>query len=138
MAAIRLQRGLSQATVARRASVDPSYLSRLENGKMHPTVRTAARVAAALRVSPGELLDGSLPEQKGKPCPVTVGGDCLLDLIATGSELRNAHGIESYTPRQLCLFRRFGAMLQQSSPRLLTALEGLVAEMLERGTVSQP
>lgn len=47
--AIRHQRGLSQATVARRVGVDPSYLSRIENEKVHPTVGTAVRIAVALR-----------------------------------------------------------------------------------------
>ncbi len=67
MLATRLQRGLSQDAVARRAGLDPSYLCRIEGGKVNPTVRTVVRVAEGLRVSPNELLRPSPADEKAKP-----------------------------------------------------------------------
>lgn len=40
--------GLTQAEVARRAHIRPETLSRLENGRGNPTVRTVARILRAI------------------------------------------------------------------------------------------
>ena len=46
-----------------------------------------------------------------------------MDLIVVDAEHRDTDGVE-----------RFAAVLQQSSPSLLTTLEGLLAELVERDT----
>lgn len=46
--ALRQGKGLSAKETARRAGLSPSYLSRLENGHLSPTVTTLTRVAQAL------------------------------------------------------------------------------------------
>jgi transcriptional regulator with XRE-family HTH domain len=132
MAARRLQRGLSQSAVARRARVDPSYLSRIETGKVHPTVRTAMRIAEALRTDLQELLQPSPPDRKDTPCPVSPSGHCLLDLIHTGSGSRQGAYPETVSPQQLRLLRRLTELVQHGSPKLLTALEVLLGQLLER------
>ncbi|MQA82025.1 MAG: cupin domain-containing protein [Streptosporangiales bacterium] len=45
---LRQARGLSARQVARQAGVSPAYLSRLENGKVSPTVSTLTRVVLAM------------------------------------------------------------------------------------------
>ena len=50
MRAIRRERGVAGVELARRAGVSPSYLSRLENGHLSPTVSTLTRIMAALGV----------------------------------------------------------------------------------------
>ena len=135
IAACRVRRGLSQAVVSRRAGIDPSYLSRIENQKVQPTVRTALRIAEAMRVPLGELLEPSPAEQKGQPCPVSIGGSCLLDLIDTGPRARGKRhaGAETYSPEQIRLLRRLTALVQQTSPKTLKALEVLLGEIVEGG-----
>lgn len=130
IAAFRKQQGLSQGIISQRTGIDPSYLSRLEKGRVHPTVRTAMRIADALRVSLDEILGPSPPEKRNKSCPVSISGTCLLDLLDTGP----VPGIESsererYTPRQLRLLRRFTHLIHGSPPELFKALEVLVQEM---------
>ena len=132
--AIRLQRGLSQQVISRRSGIDPSYLSRVETGKIHPTVRTAQRIATALRMSLAELLARSPPDRKDRPCPVSAGGRCLMDLIDIGSEHGPDASPESYSPRQLRLIRRFTSVVQRRDPKLLAALEVIVGEMLDDRT----
>jgi transcriptional regulator with XRE-family HTH domain len=85
VAALRVQRGFSQGAVSRRAGIHPSYLSRIETGKVHPTVRTATRIAGAMRISLNDLL-GPTPAEKDHPCPVTVNGQCLVDLMDSRKE----------------------------------------------------
>lgn len=128
----RLHRGLSQTTVARRSGIDPSYLSRIETGKVHPTVRTALRIATAMKMPLADLLGPSPPEIKEMPCPISSSGRCLMDLISTGMEGDGHPGeVEHYTPRQLRLLRRFLTLLQRSNPALLRSLEVLFAEILQ-------
>lgn len=86
----RLHRRLSQAAVSRRAGIHPSYLSRIETGRVHPTVRTAARIAAALKVSLDDLLGPTPPERRNQPCPVSPDGQCILDQIDTKSEAKRS------------------------------------------------
>lgn len=53
---LRLERKLSQEDLAFEAGVEQSYISSLECGVRNPTVRTIARLASALNVSPDRLL----------------------------------------------------------------------------------
>lgn len=51
----RMQRGFSQADLAKRAGISVSYLSMLENSKRDPTISTVQKIANALGV-PIEIL----------------------------------------------------------------------------------
>ena len=123
IAATRAQRGLTQGLVARRAGTDPSYLSRIETGKVHPTVRTALRIAAALRISLDDLLGPSPPEFQGRDCPVSPSGHCLMDLIDTHAPDAVSTEPDKFTPRQLRLLSRFSRVVQHADRTLLRALE---------------
>lgn len=57
----RVARGLSQAALAERAGIFRPNLIDLESGKRDCTLKTLERLARALEISPGRLLD-SLPE----------------------------------------------------------------------------
>jgi transcriptional regulator with XRE-family HTH domain len=48
---------LTQEQVAERCGVHPTEVSRIEAGKRDPRVSTVRRLAKALEVRPGELLD---------------------------------------------------------------------------------
>jgi len=50
--------GLSQEAVAAAATMDQSQYSRIERGRVDPSIRTLTRVARALRTTPSELLRG--------------------------------------------------------------------------------
>jgi transcriptional regulator with XRE-family HTH domain len=49
---------MSQSELARRAQVDRAYLVGIEQGKRNITIRHLARLARALKTTPGSLLDG--------------------------------------------------------------------------------
>jgi len=55
--AIREERGLSQAVIARKAGVPKATWSTLESGGANPTLAVLVKVAAALEVSLGELVE---------------------------------------------------------------------------------
>ncbi len=54
----RMQRGITQWELARRAGMPESKLSRVENGRIPLTPELAARLARELGVSPDEILSG--------------------------------------------------------------------------------
>ena len=133
LAATRIQAGLSQNAVAHRAGLAASYLSRIETGKIQPTVPTANKIAAALRVSLGELL-GPRPAKLGNQgCPVSANGTCMLDLMDPKWEFRRHGREERYSPRQLRLLRRFTALVREGQPEVLRGVELLVGSLLEGG-----
>lgn len=55
--AARKRRGLSQEQLALEADMKRSYVSDLERGTRNPTVAALGRLAAALGVEPGSLLE---------------------------------------------------------------------------------
>src|SRR3972149_1816199 len=112
IAGARHQRRLSQTTVSKRAGIHPSYLSRIERGKVHPTVRTAMRLAAALRISLNDLLGPSPTTQMDQPCPVSASGRCLMDLLDAGADSGRGGDGEIYSAQQLRLMRKLMALLR--------------------------
>ena len=58
---LRLERGLTQEQLAEGADVHPTFISNLERGYSAPTLHTLLRLATALEVRPGELVDGLKP-----------------------------------------------------------------------------
>jgi len=53
----RQQAGLSQDELADRMDVSTPYISMLESGKRYPSIEMLIRVANALEVQPGAILD---------------------------------------------------------------------------------
>ena len=137
VSAHRSQLGLSQTVIAKRAGLAASYLSRIENGKIFPTVPTAQKIATALRVPLSELLGPTPSERKKKGCPVTAKGVCLIDLIDPKWGFESRGRAERYTPRQIRLMRRFTALVRKGSPELLKGLEVVVTGLLEPGKRKQ-
>ena len=130
LAVTRGQRGLSQSAVAYRAGLAPSYLSRIETGKIQPTVPTAQKIAGALRIPLSDLLAPTPAERKGHGCPVTARGTCLIDLIDPKGEIHTGASGEHYSPRQIRLLRRFTTLLREGSPELLRGLDRVVVGLL--------
>ncbi len=54
----RRVKGWTQEDLAHHAGLDFSYLNQLENGKRNPSLSTLYKIAAALGVSPKDLLPG--------------------------------------------------------------------------------
>ncbi|MFT4188751.1 MAG: helix-turn-helix transcriptional regulator [Aeromicrobium sp.] len=63
----RVRQGLTQDEVAVRTSIDSSNIRAYEHGRAMPSVFTLVRIAQALDVPAGDLLDGLTPEQFTTP-----------------------------------------------------------------------
>ncbi len=55
--ALRAKWGLSQEALAKKAGISREYLARLEAGQHDPPLSTLTRLAKALRVKVGDLLE---------------------------------------------------------------------------------
>jgi len=127
LAAARMQRGLTQGELARAAGLAPSYLSRLENGKVQPTFKKVMHIVDVLGADVTELVG---PSPRGGryrgPCPVTTGGRCLVDLIS----IEPGADPERYSPREVRLIRRFARWLKHRPPNRARAMEILLDDLL--------
>ena len=130
LAAARLQRGRTQAEVARSAGIAPSYLSRVETGKIQPTFRTLNRIASAMGMHFDELeafeTEG---HARGVRCPISERGDCMLDMIHAGGEMDPQSAAEFYTPRQVKLLRRFAHWLRSVPADRIYAMEIMLEDL---------
>lgn len=54
---LRAERGWSQVDLAERSGVSREYIARIETVKQEPTIGVLEKLARALRVKPGELLE---------------------------------------------------------------------------------
>jgi transcriptional regulator with XRE-family HTH domain len=66
----RLSRGLTQRALAARAGIGEKYLSRIERGRVTPSLLVALELTAALGVSLAELL--ATPPVGALPAPVAI------------------------------------------------------------------
>jgi transcriptional regulator with XRE-family HTH domain len=55
--AIRLKKKLSQGDIARTLGVHPAYISQIERGERNPTLANIEKIAGALGVSIGKLVN---------------------------------------------------------------------------------
>lgn len=58
IALLRRDRGMSQLELAIESGVSKSYISDLERGKRNPSALTLRRIALALKIDPGKILEG--------------------------------------------------------------------------------
>ena len=54
---LRTQSGLTQVAVAKKVRITQAYIALLEKGKQNPTLDVLERLAKALKVTVGELVE---------------------------------------------------------------------------------
>lgn len=64
---LRTGRGWSQEAVGARASLEPTYVSRVERGQENVTVQTLGKLAVVLEVHVSELLAPAAPDTQAPP-----------------------------------------------------------------------
>ena len=64
---LRRAKELSQESLADTASINASHLSAIERGTKIPTLTTVYRLADALKVTAGELVDGASFSRRDDP-----------------------------------------------------------------------
>lgn len=103
---IRIEKGLSQGDIERRTGLLRSYLSRVENGHTVPSLDTLSKIAEALDVSVGNLID----QPEG-------------EVAKTASTLTDKGQLRFWN-----LMRRYAPMIEERQRRLLVGLARKMAE----------
>jgi transcriptional regulator with XRE-family HTH domain len=133
LAALRAQRGVSQGMVARHAEIAPSYLSRIETGRVQPSLPMLMRILDALHA---DLTDLRSPGGEKRPptaaCPVSGRGVCLLELVRREAEVARAEGREVYSIREVHLLHDLAAWMRKAAPERVRAIEMLIGELIDK------
>lgn len=134
---IRRQRNMTQRDVSDRAGLATSYLSRIENGHIQPTMGTLSRVAEALGVPMASLFrigaEGSLA--KAHKCPVSSSGDCIGELLRSthGKKPKpSKRGSVHYGKQELHLLRMTEYLALHGTQEIRRALAVVLESMIER------
>ena len=138
---IRMQSKKTQQEVAESSGVAISYLSRLENDRIAPTVRTLGKIASALRIPMSSLFDEEEALEAADSCPVSLSGSCILDQVFAGRGQKPKTNVESYSPQQLKALRLCNFLIHTQDKdllrTLLTMLESLLVLNESRSTATK-
>ncbi len=122
---IRLRSGKTQREVCQGTGLAVSYLSRLENGRINPSIQTLQRLARSLKVPISSFFDADPVLEQGDRCPVSLDGSCILDQIFV-SVGRPLEGREAYTREQLELLRLCNYLLHSGNKKIRVTLRTLL------------
>ena len=106
-----------------------SYLSRVENDRINPSVRTVAAIADALGVEVATLFGGTSRLEPGDRCPVSLSGKCILEAHHAVPGRANDN-CETYTAEHLRLLRDCNILLHQGNREVVTTLRTVVRSLL--------
>ncbi|MFQ5737564.1 MAG: helix-turn-helix domain-containing protein [Acidobacteriota bacterium] len=132
---LRLESNMTQRDVSKLTGIAVSYLSRLENDWVVPTVRTLNKISDALQAPLPSFFDSEPVLESGDRCPVSLSGRCILDQLHVGRGRRPKIAVESYSPQQLEVLRLCNFLLHTGERDILTTLSTIM-ESLARVTGS--
>jgi transcriptional regulator with XRE-family HTH domain len=125
---LRQARRLTQRELARRTGLAVPFLSRVENDRAEPSVRTLERLAAGLEVTLGDLIDTHAGPLR-TVCPVSHSGRCVAELVLRPGPRSQVRG-EAYTPRQVQVLRLANYLVQFGTGEVQASLELVMRAML--------
>ena len=126
---LRLEANRTQREISEQSGLAVSYLSRLENGRITPTIPTLTKIAQALNVNVTAFFGQESALESSDRCPVSTSGRCVLDQLLVGRGRKPDTKWEGYTPQQLELLRLCDYLIHSGDREVLTSL-GTVMEAL--------
>ncbi len=129
---IRVDQGLTQSEVGKRAGLTVSYLSRIENGRVQPTTTTLEKIAKALQVPLSRIFAVPVEDpEPGHHCPISSSGQCVGTLIRRGHSDPGS-GVLPYTEDELQLLRMADFLIQKGSPEVRKCLGTLLKALVDQ------
>lgn len=127
---LRLESRKTQRELADKTGLAISYLSRLENGHVNPSVGTLAKISEAFGVELASFFDGEAVLEAGDRCPVSLSGQCILDQPFVNRGTKPKSGLECYSTQQLKALRMCSLLLQTGRPHIVRSLNTLIESLL--------
>ncbi|MFQ5902550.1 MAG: helix-turn-helix domain-containing protein [Candidatus Binatia bacterium] len=129
----RLELKISQRRLSESTGLAVSYLSRLENGRITPTVKTLGKIADAYGVSVAAFFDPAPVLESVDRCPVSLSGACILDQLYVGRGKKPEGSREGYTSEQLKILRLCNFLLQTHDKEMMRTLTTMLKSLLALG-----
>ena len=129
---IRLDKGMTQRAVSERAGLAVSYVSRIENDRVQPTMKTMKSIAGALEIPVSRIfaIEESTLTSLHK-CPVSSSGQCIGELIRSAQGQQPKGRRATYGKLELRMLRLTDFIAVHGSAEvrrtLSVVLESLVA-----------
>jgi transcriptional regulator with XRE-family HTH domain len=127
---LRLERKKTQREVSELTGLAVSYLSRLENGRITPSIPTLTKIAEALAVEITAFFDREPPLASHEHCPVSTSGHCVLDQLLVGRGRRPKNEWEGYTPDQLEVLRLCDYLIHNGEKDVVASLSTMLESLL--------
>lgn len=133
---LRQEEHLTQQQVGDRAGLATSYVSRIENGHIEPSMKTLAKIAQALGVSMASIfqMGDSRVGSRSHICPVSSSGGCI------GEQLRSHHGPSprvkkgTYGKEELRLLRMTEYVATHGSKEVRSTLAVILESLMNLST----
>ncbi len=132
---LRLKSKRTQLQVSELTGLAVSYLSRLENDRMSPSIRTLTKISDALQVPLTSFFDDKPILEAEDRCPVSLSGLCILDQLFVGQGRRPETNLESYSPQQLEILRLCNSLLHTGDKETVKMLSLLMKSLAETGRI---
>ncbi len=132
---LRLKSKRTQQQISQLTGLAVSYLSRLENDRMSPSIRTLTKISEALHVPLTFFFDDKPILEAKDRCPVSLSGRCILDHIFVGKGRKPETNLESYSPQQLEILRACNYLLQTGDKEIVKMLSLLMKSLTETGRI---
>ncbi len=134
---LRLKSKRTQQQVSELTGLAVSYLSRLENDRMSPSIRTLTKISEALHVPLTSFFDDKPVLEAQDRCPVSLSGRCILDQLFVGQGRRPETNLESYSPQQLEILRACNFLLHKGDKETVTMLSLLMKSLTKTGRITR-
>ncbi len=132
---LRLKSKRTQQQVSELTGLAVSYLSRLENDRMSPSIRTLTKISEALHVPLTSFFDDKPILEAKDRCPVSLSGRCILDQLFVGQGRKPERNLESYSPQQLEILRACNYLLQKGDKETVKMLSLLMKSLTQTGRI---
>jgi transcriptional regulator with XRE-family HTH domain len=129
---LRLKSKRTQQQVCQLTGLAVSYLSRLENDRMSPSIRTLTKISEALHVPLTSFFDDEPVLEANDRCPVSLSGRCILDQLFVGQGRRPEKDQESYSPQQLEILRACNSLLHTGDKEIVKMLSLLMKSLTNK------
>ncbi len=123
---------MTQSELASASGLTISYLSRVENNHVTPSVATLSKLATAVRQPLTAFFSDSDSGQRENRCPVSLCGECILDqhFVTRGRQVSAGPKSEGYSAEQLMLLQLCNYLLHTGNREVVASLTVMLRSLL--------
>jgi DNA-binding XRE family transcriptional regulator len=125
---LRQEARLTQRTVAVQADLSVEYLSRVENGRVTPSLAALSKIAGSLGRELVDLFGQHAALEAPDSCPVSLSGRCILECGMVGRGRRPERS-DRYSADQLHALHLCDQLLHSSDREIVHVLQAALESL---------